>query len=74
MVYLLLQTKPRYEAFIHVIKHGTHIIYVKLNKAMYGCIIAENIFYENLVETLVTIGFDINPYDMCVANTNINGT
>ena len=55
-------------------KNDTTIIYVKLNKAMYGCIRSARLFYNNLSGTLVTIGFEINPYDMCVANKIMTDT
>ena len=31
------------------------------------------LFYQNFVGDLMTIGFELNPYDPCVANKTING-
>ena len=74
MVDLLVQTEPKYTSFVHVTKNGAKSIYVKLNKAMYGCIRVVRLFYENLAGTIVTMGFEINPYDICVAKRVINDT
>jgi hypothetical protein len=32
------------------------------------------LFYRKLVSELKKIGFEINPYDPCVANKMVNGT
>jgi hypothetical protein len=73
MVDLLIKTDPIYEKFIHVTKSGKKILYVKLTKAMYGCMKAARLFYENLSTYLLKIGFTINEYDICTANKIING-
>ena len=31
------------------------------------------LLYQKFVGDLMTIGFDLNPYDPCVANKTING-
>ena len=48
-------------------------MYVKLNKAMYGCLRATRLFYDNLSTQLQSMGFTINIYDLCVANKMIDG-
>ena len=49
------------------------MIYIRLLKALYGTLKAALLFWENLSETLQEWGFNINPYDWCVANKMING-
>jgi len=39
---------------------------VQLNKAQYGCIESAKLWYNTLSAKLVSIGFQINPYDPCV--------
>ena len=54
-------------------ERGKPVIYVRLLKALYGNLKAAILFWENLRETLQEWGFNIDPYDWCVANMMING-
>jgi Reverse transcriptase (RNA-dependent DNA polymerase) len=49
------------------------ILYVVLKKALYGTLQAAILFYKKLKNDLESIGFEVNPYDRCVANRMING-
>ena len=73
MVDLLIRTDEMYKQYVHTTKSGKKLLYVQLTKAMYGCIKAARLFWENLSTQLVSMGFKINDYDMCVANKMING-
>jgi len=48
------------------------VFYVQLEKAVYGMMKSALLFYRKLVADLTSIGFDINPYDPCVANKMID--
>ena len=48
-------------------------LYVQIQKALYGLLRSALMFYRNLVKGLESCGFQINPYDPCVANKLING-
>ena len=48
-------------------RKGTPILYVKLQKALYGLMQASLLFYRKLRKELEDYGFEINPYDPCVA-------
>jgi hypothetical protein len=49
-------------------------LYVKLDKALYGCIESALLFYNHLHDSLVNrMGFTVNPYDPCVFNKVIDG-
>ena len=50
------------------------MLYVKLNKALYGMLRSALLFYNKLVSELKELGFVLNPYDPCVANREINGS
>ena len=74
MVDLLIKTDPKYKKYVHVTESGKRVLYVILKKVMYGCLMAARLFYENLKSQLVSMGFEINRYSLCVANKKINGT
>ena len=42
--------------------------------ALYGYLESALLWYELWSSTLLNIGFVLNPYDMCVANKEINGS
>ena len=52
---------------------GKPVLYVRLQKALYGCLKIALLFYEKLVVYLEAYGFSINPYDPCVSNKMIGG-
>ncbi len=49
------------------------MIYVKLQKALYGLMRASLLFYRKLRLELEAYGFEVNPYDPCVANLESPG-
>ena len=46
---------------------------VRLKKALYGCVQSSRLWYERLRGALEAMGFEVNPYDMCVFNAIVNG-
>ena len=48
-------------------------LYVKVLRALYGCLESALLWYQLYSSTLEKLGFVINPYDRCVANKLING-
>jgi hypothetical protein len=54
-------------------EHGKTVLYVELLKALYGTMRAALLFWKLLSSKLVLWGFEINPYDWCVANKMIDG-
>ena len=71
-VELLCASNKEYEKFI-TYEHGKKVLYLKLAKALYGCLQSALLWYETFVTCLKDIGFEINKYDPCVANKIING-
>ena len=47
---------------------GHTLIYIKMQKALYGLLRSTLLFYNKLVADLESDGFVLNPYDSCVAN------
>ena len=69
---MLMIDEKAYAPF--VIQEGKNkVLYVKLDKALYGCLKAAIIWYVTFKNKLVKMGFKLNPYDPCVANAIING-
>jgi hypothetical protein len=62
----------RYSKFVAT-ERGKQVIYVKLNKALYGTLQAALLFWKDLSGCLKEMGFELNKYDRCVANKTING-
>ena len=52
---------------------GNAVLYVRLQKSLYGCIKSALLFYKKLVGDLEAYGFRVNPDDPCVANKMIGG-
>jgi hypothetical protein len=69
---ILCKTNPEYEKFVTE-ENGKKVLYLQLLKALYGCIKSAMLWYELFVDTLKSMGFVLNPYDLCVANKMING-
>ena len=63
-----------YRPYIWYTKKGVPMLYVKINKALYGMLRAALLFYRKLRADLEEMGFAVNPYDPCVANRDVNGS
>ena len=57
-----------------VYEKGKKVLYVRVVRAIYGCIESAMLWYNLYVSTLKELGFTLNPYDKCVANKLVNGT
>ena len=66
---ILMQLDPSFE--IGKMDDGSCI--VRLNKALYGLIESAKLWYEHLSGTLISLGFEVNPYEPCVFNIVKNG-
>ena len=70
---LMVMEKPTlYRKYLTHDKKGTSMLYVTMNKALYGQLASALVLYKQLVEDLKVYGFKVNPYDPCVANMDIN--
>ena len=71
---LLIKTAPEmYRKHTTINRKGETVLYVRALNEIYGIMKAALLFYQNFVGDLMTIGFELNPYDPCVANKTING-
>lgn len=73
MVELLAMIDPKlYRKYIMVEK-GRPVLYAELCKVLYGMLQAALKFWEQISSDLISLGYEINPYDWCVANKIIDG-
>jgi predicted secreted hydrolase len=54
-------------------ENGEKVLYLKLLKALYGCVQSALLWYELFSSTLQGMDFTLNPYDTCVTNKDISG-
>jgi hypothetical protein len=73
MAELLIRLDPAYYNQFMEVKGDKKVLYLLLEKALYGTLIAAKLFWKHLSSVLVSKGFQINPYDTCVANKMIKG-
>ena len=69
---LLCKLNNKHTPFVTV-EGGKKVLYVRLDKALYGCVISAFLWYKLFAGTLKKLGFVLNPYDPCIANKTIDG-
>ncbi|KAI2502074.1 Reverse transcriptase (RNA-dependent DNA polymerase) [Fragilaria crotonensis] len=69
---ILCEMNPKYIPFV-TIENGVKVLYVRLIKAIYGCVQSALLWYKLFYSHLQKMGFVLNPYDPCIANKVING-
>ena len=68
----MCKVNAKYKAFVTV-ENGKEVLYLQLLKALYGCVRSALLWYELFAKTLAGMGFELNPYDPCVANMMFEG-
>jgi hypothetical protein len=69
---IMCEMNPAYELLVTT-EGGKRVLYVRLLKALYGCVESALLWYKLFTEKLQDYGFVLNPYDPCAANCDING-
>ena len=69
---VMCEVSSEYEKII-AIENGKRVLYLRLKKALYGCMQSTILWYDTFKGCLEELGFKINKYDRCVANMMING-
>jgi hypothetical protein len=69
---IMCEVNPEYIPYV-IEEKGEKVLYLKVLQAIYGCIESALLWYNLFATTLQGMGFEINPYDRCVANKMING-
>ena len=71
---MMVQIAPEvYRKYIMTDKKGTRVLYVKLQKALYGLMRASLLFYRKLRKEFKEYGLIVNSYNPCVANIMTKG-
>ena len=74
LVDILLEIAPKvYKPYVCVDKKGNKTLLVQCQNTIYGTMVASLLYYRKFTKSLTSIGFEINPYDPCVANKIIEG-
>ena len=63
---------PDYKQHV-TLNHGRKTFYIHILKVIYGIINSDLLWYELYLSALKDMWFQLNPYDMCVANKDIEG-
>ena len=70
--YLVRANPSKFSKFVSM-QNGEKTIYLRLKRALYGCRRSSLLWYNLFTDTLVNkMGFELNPYDTCVANKMVN--
>ena len=70
---LMCEVNPVYREYMSKDGKGRPVLYLRLARALYGCVKSAMLWYKLFTGTLQKLGFKLNPYDSCVANANIAG-
>ena len=62
-----------YKNYVFIKCNGELVLYVEALNALYDIMKAALLFYLKFVKNLKNIGFELNPYDPCVANKVVDG-
>ena len=70
---ILVEIAPEiYEKYL-VYENGVPVLYLEILRALYGMLESSMLFYKKLLRDLEKEGFEVNPYDPCVANKIVDG-
>jgi hypothetical protein len=74
LVDILVAIAPNvYKSYATTDKKGVRQLVVQCQNAQYGMMVASLLYYRKFTKSLTEIGFELNPYDPCVANKTIEG-
>ena len=70
---LLVQVCPELYSQYLTEENGIPVLYVQVDRAIYGMLHSGMLAYKQLVKYLLANDFILNPYDPCVANKTVRG-
>ena len=69
----MVKVAPKiYRNYVIMRSKGKPLLYVQMQKSLYGLLCSALLFYRNLVKDLESYGLQIKPYDLCMVNKTIN--
>ena len=69
---IICEIDPIYQDYM-VTEGSQKVLYVHITQAIYGMLVSAMLFYCTLTKALLSYGFELNPYNPCMANKIING-
>ena len=73
MVDIFCEMNSNYKQYV-TMENSKKVLYLKLLKALYGCIRSAMLWWYSLFVSVVKDdSFTVNPYDPCIANKMVNG-
>ena len=69
---IMCRVNPEYQDTV-IYEGGVKVLYMRVLRSIYGCIEAAMLWYDLYTTKLKDMGFELNPYDVCIANKIING-
>ena len=66
----MCKVNPKHKKNVRV-DNGVKVLYLRLLKALYGCMESALLWYDLYSKTLKSQGFLINPYYKCIENSTI---
>ena len=74
MAELVVKIDPKlYSKMISTERKGRMVLYMKMQKSLYGILKSSLLFYHNLIGDKTRESFEINPYDPCVMKQVVGG-
>jgi hypothetical protein len=74
LVDILVEIAPDvYKSYATTDKKGVRQLLVQCQNALYSMMVASLLYYRKFTKSLTEIGFELNPYNPCVANKMIEG-
>ena len=71
---LLCEVDPElYKPFLYY-ENNKPVIYLRVLKAIYGTLRGALLYYQRFRADIEKLGFEVNPYDPCVANMELDGS
>ncbi len=70
---MLLEIAPKVYKGYSTYEGKMKVLYIKMLKAIYGMLQSSLLYYKKFHKDIESIGFEVNPYDPCVANRIVNG-
>ena len=68
---ILCEIDPVYQDYM-VTKGNQKLLYVRITGAIYSMLVSAMFFYHKLTKPLLSYGFELNPYHLCVVNKMVN--
>jgi Endomembrane protein 70 len=73
-VHFIVEISPSNYKDCVITEKGKGVLYLVLKKALYGCVKSALLFWEDLSGKVIKRGYDLNPYNRCIANKIVDNS